>query len=63
MNEALSSVFDMGKYGFYVWGSYAVAAIVLAASVIGPYLRLRSLRHQLREQMKYDMQEEGAREQ
>ena len=29
----------MGGYGFYVWSSYAIAAIVLIANVIAPILR------------------------
>jgi len=26
----------MGGYGFYVWGSYAIAAVVLIANIVLP---------------------------
>jgi len=47
--ETLLAALDMGRYDFYVWGSYATAAVVLGASVLSPWLRLRALRARLRE--------------
>jgi heme exporter protein CcmD len=37
VNEA----FDMGRYGFYVWGSYALFGAMLAWDLIVPRLRGR----------------------
>ncbi len=41
--------FAMGGYGFYVWGSYALAAAVLAYNVLMPLRRNRTVRRALRE--------------
>ena len=43
----MSEFLHMGGYAFYVWGSYGLAAIVLAANVILPVLRLRETRRDL----------------
>lgn len=40
--------FDMGDYGAYVYSSYTLGLIVLAANIAWPYLRLRHLRRTLR---------------
>jgi heme exporter protein D len=34
----------MGGYGFYVWGSYGVTAVLLAVEVAAVRARLRSAR-------------------
>jgi heme exporter protein D len=34
----------MGGYGFYVWGAYAVTAILVAAEVIAVRSRFRAAR-------------------
>ncbi len=39
----------MGKYAFFVWGSYGITALVLLLSVALPWLRLRGVRARLRE--------------
>lgn len=44
-----SEFFAMGNYGFYVWTSYGLAAIVLAVNVIAPLRRRKTLRKQLQE--------------
>lgn len=36
--------FAMGGYGFYVWGSYIVAAIAIAIEIFSVRARLRSAR-------------------
>jgi len=41
--------FAMGGYAFYVWGSYALAAIVLAANVILPWRARYTLTQRLRQ--------------
>ena len=34
--------FAMGGYGFFVWGSYAVAALLLFAEVVAVRLRYKA---------------------
>ena len=34
----------MGGYGFYVWGSYGVTAVLLAVEIAAVRVRLRSAR-------------------
>ncbi len=38
---------DMGGYGFYVWTSYGLAAIVLLANVVMPLFSARKTRQEL----------------
>jgi heme exporter protein CcmD len=44
MNELL----DMGKYGVYVWSSYALFGAMLAWDVLMPRLRARRVLRELR---------------
>jgi heme exporter protein D len=37
----MSELFDMGKYGFYVWSSYALFAAMLVWDIVLPRLRER----------------------
>ena len=39
-----SAFFSMGGYGFYVWGSYITALILLGGEVLSLRRRKRSLR-------------------
>lgn len=41
--------FAMGGYGTYVWGAYAVAAVVLMLNLIIPLRRGQAVRQALRE--------------
>ena len=41
--------FYMGGYGFYVWGAYSVAAIVLTLNVILPIWRHKVVLKRLRD--------------
>jgi heme exporter protein D len=41
---SVSEFFDMGGYGLYVWGAYAVTALVIAAEVVTLVRRGRTLR-------------------
>ncbi len=41
--------FTMGGYGTYVWGAYAVAAVVLLLNLFIPLRRDRAVRSALRE--------------
>lgn len=45
--SSLSEFLHMGGYAFYVWTSYALAAVVLAANVISPLLNHRRLRRSI----------------
>ena len=44
---SLSDFLSMGGYGLYVWGSYGVMAIVLAAEVAALALRRRNILNHL----------------
>ena len=44
---SLSNFFSMGGYGLYVWGSYGVMAIVLAAEVAALAVRRRNILNHL----------------
>ena len=39
---SLQEFFHMGGYGFYVWTSYGLTAIVLILNVIQPLVRKRN---------------------
>ena len=45
----MSELFDMGKYGLYVWGSFGVTAIAVLWNWIGPLRERRQLLKQLAE--------------
>lgn len=42
----------MGGYAGFVWGSYAVTALLLGGVVVGPILRRRALLRELRAQVR-----------
>jgi heme exporter protein D len=44
-----SEFFNMGGYGLYVWGSYGMAALVLAFNVLAARRRVKSVRRELEE--------------
>lgn len=44
-----SQFFAMGGYGLYVWGSYALAAIVLVLNIWLPLARAQAVRRELKE--------------
>ena len=44
-----SEFFNMGGYGLYVWGSYGMAALVLAFNVLAACRRVKSVRRELEE--------------
>ncbi len=44
--------FAMGNYGFYVWSSYAGAALVLVFNVLAARRRMKVVRQQLVEQIR-----------
>ncbi len=46
----LAEFLHMGGYGFYVWSSYALTLVVLAANLISALRRHRRLLRDLREQ-------------
>lgn len=37
----MTEMLDMGRYGVYVWGSYALFAVMLAWDALVPRLRAR----------------------
>ncbi|WP_130536738.1 heme exporter protein CcmD [Thiomicrorhabdus indica] len=37
----MAEFFNMGGYGFYVWGSFGITAIVLVMNVLQPILQHR----------------------
>lgn len=46
--QALGEFLHMGGYAFYVWSSYAIAALMLALNLWLPVRRWRELRRRLR---------------
>jgi heme exporter protein D len=40
----MSEFFAMGGYGPFVWGSYAVAAVLIAAEIVAVHARLKRAR-------------------
>lgn len=44
---SLSEFFAMGGYGFYVWGSYGVTAVLLLIEVVALLRRRRTLLRRL----------------
>ena len=52
-----SEFFAMGGYGLYVWGSYGMAALVLAFNVLAACRRVKSVRRELEETMRLNQAE------
>jgi heme exporter protein D len=46
--ESLDAFLAMGGYGFYVWGSYAVALALLVAEIALLKMRRRGIMNELR---------------
>jgi len=46
--QSLQQFLDMGGYGFYVWGSYIVAVVVIAAEIWALRQRRRAALAQVR---------------
>ena len=44
-----SEFLAMGGYGLYVWGSYAVTAVILILNVLAARIREKNVRRQLQE--------------
>ncbi|MFO1515867.1 MAG: heme exporter protein CcmD [Lysobacterales bacterium] len=56
----MSDFFAMGGYGAYVWTSYAVFFIVLAAEAVLPPLKRRRVLAELRGKWKRAQRREGS---
>jgi heme exporter protein D len=41
--QSWSQFLAMGGYGLYVWGSYAVTVVVLAAEIVALFMRRRGV--------------------
>lgn len=52
-----SEFFNMGGYALYVWGSYGMAALVLAFNVLAARLREKNVRRELEETMRLNQAE------
>lgn len=50
----MSEFLAMGGYAGYVWSSFGIAALVLAANVVQPYWRLAATRRRIRMEMDDD---------
>jgi heme exporter protein D len=48
----VSEFLNMGGYAFYVWTSYALAAVVLIANLIAPVLQARRQKRELAGKLK-----------
>ncbi len=45
--ESWSDFFAMGRYGFYVWGSYLVSLLCMVGEIVLVFNRKRTLHKQL----------------
>jgi heme exporter protein D len=52
--SGLDEFFHMGGYAVYVWSSYGIAAVVLIANVVAPWLGAKQTRAQLERQQKLE---------
>ena len=50
----MSEWFDMGNYGFYVWSSYALFALMLAWDLLLPRLRMRRVLREIAQRQQRD---------
>jgi len=48
----MNEFFHMGGYAFYVWTSYAIAAIILIANMIAPVLHKKTLLQTLKRKLR-----------
>ena len=59
--ESASQFWAMGGYGFYVWGSYAVSAALIAAELVLVARRMRGARAQAARDVKIARLDAGRR--
>ena len=52
--DSLSEFFNMGGHGLYVWSCYAISLVLMAASILLPWLKLKSTRKQLIRQFAHE---------
>ena len=50
----MSEWFDMGNYGYYVWSSYALFALMLAWDLLLPRLRMRRVLREIAQRQQRD---------
>lgn len=50
--DSISAFFAMGGYGFYVWLSYGVSALLLAILVINSLARNKGIKKQIAQKQK-----------
>ena len=51
-HESLSAFLAMGGYGFFVWGSYAIALVTLVLNVVLPWWQNRQTAERLRQNLR-----------
>ena len=56
--NSISEFFAMGGYGFYVWGSFGLTAVVM----LGEALQIRSQRAEVFRNLRNELISEGASE-
>lgn len=59
--SSLSEFINMGGQGLYVWSSYGISVLVLAANVLFPLLRKRSLSKEIQQSMKREAKQRESR--
>ncbi len=47
-----SEFFHMGGYAPYVWSSYALGLVILVANAVGPALRHRRVKEEIRSRLR-----------
>ena len=55
----MSELVDMGKYGVYIWSSYALFAAMLAWDALMPRLRARRVLRDLQRRMQREAARSG----
>lgn len=54
---SFSEFLHMGGYGFYVWTSYGITALVLVVNIVLPWQRHKQLRQQIARKLKREAQQ------
>jgi len=50
--ENVADFIAMGKHGAYVWSAYGISALVIAANIVAPILRKRTLQQDIQRKIK-----------
>ena len=54
----MAEMFDMGKYGAYVWPAYGLALFILIINVVLPHLREKQVTQQIAKRLRREARSE-----